>query len=152
MQSPQSNPLIPRGFLLAAGALVGVSMAMALVARMTDIGAAREAPPSIAHSVELRFEDRASGALAVLDAHSDRLLKIIEPGHDGFVRVAIRALAFDRKARGAPMSPHFALGRANDGSYWLRDPATGRALRLEAFGHANVKAFAQFLPAGRHVE
>ncbi len=152
MQTRENNPLVPRGFLLAAAALVGVSMAMALVARVTDIGAARVAQPTISQSVELRFEDLARGALAVVDARSDRLLKIIEPGHDGFVRVAIRALAFDRKARGASMSPHFQLGRAADGSYWLLDPATGRVLQLEAFGHANVKSFAQFLPAGRHIE
>jgi putative photosynthetic complex assembly protein len=152
MPSPETDALIPRGFLVAAAALIGVSMAMALLARVTDIGAVRVSAPTVSHSIELRFEDRAGGTLAVVDAKSGRLLKLIEPGRDGFVRVAIRALAFDRKARGAPMSPDFELGRASDGSYWLRDSATGRVLQLEAFGHASVLAFAQFLPAGRQIQ
>lgn len=152
MPSHEAGTLIPRGFLIAAAALVLVSMVLALFARLTDIGAVRAAQPPVRQSIELRFEDRAGGALAVVDAQSDRLLKIIEPGKDGFVRVAIRGLAFDRKARGAAMEPHFQLGRADDGSYWLRDQATGRALRLEAFGHSNAAAFAQFLPPGRHIE
>jgi putative photosynthetic complex assembly protein len=151
MHASDTNNMIPRGFLLAAGALIAASMLMALVARVTDIGAVRVVAPNSIESIDLRLEDRGHGKTAVIDARSDRVLKIVPPGQDGFIRVAISGLEFDRRARGAP-SGDFRLGRAADGSYWLHDLATGRFLQLEAFGNTNVKSFAQFLPAGRIVE
>lgn len=152
METREAHMLIPRGFLIAAVGLIIVSMVMALTARVTNIGAARAVAPTTIETVDLRIEDRDEGQLAVIDARSDRVLKIVPPGQDGFIRVAISGLAFDRRARGVASSEHFRLGRAQDGSYWLHDLATGRFLQLEAFGHVNAKSFAQFLPTGRNIE
>jgi putative photosynthetic complex assembly protein len=152
MHASDTNDKIPRGFIIAAAALIVASMILALTARLTDIGAVRVDAPPVIQSVDLRFEERSGGQYAVLDARSNRLLKLIEPGRDGFVRVAVSGLEFDRKARGERSVDPLRLGRAADGGYWLIDPSTGRRLLLEAFGHANLAAFAQILDAGRNIE
>lgn len=152
MHASETNDKIPRGFLFAAAALIVASMVLALTARLTDIGAVRVVAPVVIQSVDLRFEERTAGRYAVIHAASNRLLKLIEPGRDGFVRVAVSGLEFDRKARGAQSNEPLQLGRAADGSYWLIDLSTGRRLQLEAFGHANLVAFAQILDAGRNIE
>ncbi len=152
MNATETNSMIPRGFLFAAAALIVTSMVLALVARVTNIGAVRSMAPTVVDSIDLRIESRDDGRLAVIDARADRVLKVIPPGRDGFIQVAFNGLEFDRKARGVASDQHYRLGRAEDGSYWLHDLATGRFLQLQAFGHTNAMSFAQFLPAGRNIE
>lgn len=152
MNTADADKKMPRGFIPAAGALIVASLVLALIARVTDVGAVRLVHPPEVQSIDLRFEDRVGGKIAVVDASTGDLLKLIKPGQDGFVRVAIRSLAFERRARGTTSSGDFRLGRAADGTYWLKDLATGRVLQLEAYGHGNLVAFSQFLSPRRTIE
>ena len=66
---PQENRF-PRIPLLGAGALIAFTLAVALLGRMTGIGA----PEAVGHATaerSLRFEDRADGAV-IVTGHVDR--------------------------------------------------------------------------------
>jgi putative photosynthetic complex assembly protein len=136
---------MPRAPLMAAGALVAVAIVGSAWVRYTGIGGA-EMPTSTATSQrELRFEDRNDGGVSVIDAKTGRLTKVLEPGHDGFVRATMRTLARERKRRDIGPEVPFVLRTHADGRLTLEDPALGRRIDLEAFGPTNAGAFARLL-------
>lgn len=139
----------PRGVLVAAAALLGVALLSAGTARMTGIGTV-SSPASVAVEVRaLRFEDRADGRVVVLESERDRQreIDVLAPGTNGFVRSVLRGLARERKLRGLGSETPFRLVRWADGRLSLEDPATGRAVELDAFGPTNTAAFARLLGA-----
>jgi putative photosynthetic complex assembly protein len=138
---------VPRAMLLAAAAMMLLAMAMALTARVTDAGSLRiatEAHPEAAR--DLRFADRADGAVVVTDAQTGQTVHVLEPGVNSFIRGALRGLAFDRRRDGIGPEAPFRLARWPGGRLTLHDPATGTVLDLGAYGFANRDAFAQLLP------
>jgi putative photosynthetic complex assembly protein len=142
--------MLPGTMLVCAGLLVVTSIALAGVASYTGIGVSRLKEPAAIRVVDLRFEDGAAGRIIVTDVSGRLPPRTIEPGRDGFVRVALRSLARERAATGIGREVPFRLGEQADGRIWLRDLATGRVLLLDAYGHANRTSFAQLLePAGR---
>ena len=95
----------------------------------------------------LRFEDRAEGDIAVVDAAQGREVARLR-GEHGFARGALRTLARERMRRGLGPEVPFELSGYADGKLVLRDPATGERIHLEAFGHSNAAVFAQLQDIG----
>ena len=108
--------------------MVVVSLLSVATVRLTGNGPdqrrAALGEPSAPVERPLRFEDRANGAVAVIDPRTGEKVAAFE-GEQGFVRGALRALARHRKARGIGSEEPFELQVKPDGALTLLDPATG---------------------------
>lgn len=146
---------VPRGALIGAGAMVAMALAATGVARIAHLPPA--ASPALLRAEEqvapvrsrdLRFTDRADGAVVITDTDSNRLVSVIEPGSKtGFVRAVMRGLARDRRLRGIGALPPFRLTLWRDGELSLTDTVTRRTTEMSAFGSTNRAAFAVLLGA-----
>lgn len=101
----------------------------------------REPDAPAARVLELRFEDRADGSVAVIDTQRQRQIDRIE-GEEGFVRGTLRGFARERRLRGIGPTEPLVLVARTDGRLTLMDPATSRIVDLESFGPANAGRFA----------
>jgi putative photosynthetic complex assembly protein len=140
----------PRAPLYGAAVLICFALSTATFGRLSGLGAQRPISTPISER-DLRFEDRADGAVVVYDARvnpTDVDAKPIgvETGQNGFLRGVLRGFARTRRADGVGAAAPFHLTAWADGRITLEDPSTGRHSDLEAFGPANVPVFAQFLP------
>ena len=79
------------------------------------------------------------------DARGGAIVDVLQPGAFGFVRVAMRGLARDRRLRQVGAQAPFMLTRWSDNRVTLDDPETGRRLDLSAFGRVNGEAFERLL-------
>lgn len=148
--------MLPRGTLIIAGALVAFAMTATTLVRVTGTPAAASPAAMRAQehiaavsSRDLRFFDRADGAVVIEDVHSGQPAEIIQPGQKtGFIRGVMRGLARERRARGLGGMAPFNLTLWRDGELTLTDSATGRSIELTAFGTSNRAAFAALLPNG----
>ena len=135
----------PRAPLVAAFALVGLSLTVAVVGSLTN--AAATAPNgTIAVQRDLVFEDRSDGAVIVRAAGNLQPLQVFE-GENGFLRGTLRGFARGRRAEHQGSTAPFRLTRSTDGRLTLDDLATGRHVELMAFGADNAVVFARLLPA-----
>ncbi len=150
MSDSSSGP-IPRGVLLGAAALVGVTLLAAGTARWTGIGTTPNPTSAAVDRLALNFEDRPNGAVAVVAADEERVVEVLEPGTNGFLRSVVRGLVRERRARGIGPEPAFHLTHWADGRLSLDDPATGRTVELGAFGPTNAGVFAQLMAAADDV-
>jgi putative photosynthetic complex assembly protein len=137
-------PSFPRGALFGAGALVAFAIGIATLGRMTGPDQSMREVRQVAR-LDLRFQDRADGALAVFNADDGKQIDVIVPGSDNFVRATLRGLAQQRKREDEGPSVPFRLTRWADGRLTLDDPATSRHIELAAFGETNELAFAHIL-------
>lgn len=152
MSHDHANTL-PRGALALCGAIVGLSLAATTAVRLGGI--APSASPVLLRAAEhvapvasrdLRFVDRADGAVVITDVTDGRPAGMVAPGStSGFIRGVMRGLARDRHMRGLGDGPAFRLTEWHDGELSLTDLATGRAIELSAFGSTNRAAFAALL-------
>jgi putative photosynthetic complex assembly protein len=133
--------------LTGAGVLLGLSLAMVGIARITGYEPAKPAQSVVVESRDLRFVDRSDGAVLVYANPGDRLIDVLQPGTNGFVRGVLRGLVRERRADHVGAAPPFRLTRWADGRLSLDDPSTGRHVDLEVFGPTNAGAFAQILIA-----
>lgn len=138
---------VPRGALIGAAALISFAILAAAVGRLTGIGAVRAGYSVPVHAVALRFEDRPGGGISVIAPETGSVVEVIEPGTDGFVRTALRSLAFDRQRRGIGSGPPFVIAKWPNGHATLDDPATGRRVDLVAFGTVNMQTFTRLMTA-----
>ena len=155
MSHDHANTL-PRGALALCCGMVGLSLAVTAAARLS--GMAPSASPVLLRSAEhvrpvasrdLRFTDRADGAVVIQDV-GGRTAGMVAPGtKSGFIRGVMRGLARDRHMRGIGDGPPFRLTEWADGELSLTDLATGRVLELSAFGSTNRAAFAALLTGTR---
>ena len=146
--------MLPRGTLMVAGALIAFALTATSVARIAQIPAS--ASPTAMRMAEkiapvasrdLRFLDRADGAVVIQDVGNGGIASVIEPGQQtGFIRGVMRGLARERRSRGIGDTPPFNLTLWRDGELSLTDSATGRSIELTAFGSSNRAAFAALLP------
>jgi putative photosynthetic complex assembly protein len=136
----------PRGPLLGAGVLVVLSLLLAAAGRFTGLGTSMVDPASELQTRDLRFEDRADGSVAVLEAVDHQVVEILAPGTNGFVRGVLRGLARERKLDGIGDAAPFRLISWSDGRLSLRDMATGREIQLVSFGQTQFDVFAAMLP------
>jgi putative photosynthetic complex assembly protein len=139
----------PRGMLIAAGAMIGLSLILAASARLWDFGATRVVYAPVVEQRDLMFADAANGSVDVIDAGEKQLIAELKPGQDGFVRVVMRSMARDRTVLGGLPDKPFRLARHSDDALTLTDLATGEVVMLNAFGGMNRKSFEQFLAMGR---
>jgi putative photosynthetic complex assembly protein len=135
--------------LVAAGAMVLLSLVFAATARLTDVGATRFEVSPVVEQRDLFFKDLPGGSIGVVDAASKQQIADLKPGQNGFVRVVMRGLARSRFVKGAGADVPFRLASHTDGYSTLTDLATGEVVMLTAFGAANAQSFEQFLVKGR---
>lgn len=136
---------IPPAALWAAAAVILVALGSAGLARFGGIGRSAFVETTPVQQRKLLFQDRADGAVVVREAADGTIVDVIEPGSFGFVRVALRGMARDRRLHGEGADKPFLLTRWADRRVTLDDPATGRRLDLAAFGRANGEAFERLL-------
>lgn len=155
MSAHDHSNALPRGALPIAGALVIFALGATAIARIAQL------PPSASpalvrtekgikpvQSRDLRFTDRADGAVVIFDTKANRIGSVVEPGQEtGFIRGVMRGLARERRMNGIGNVPPFRLTAWSDGQLSLVDTATGRDIQLDAFGGTNRAAFAALLPA-----
>ena len=145
MSARPFSPGVPRGALIGAGMLVAFTIALAGISRTTGFAHQPAPVAQVAMARDLRFEDRDNGAVAVFDAANGRLVDMVAPGTNGFLRATVRGLATQRRREdGTPATP-FHLVAWSDGRLTLTDPVSGRHVDLEAFGETNEGAFAHLL-------
>ena len=147
MSEPGADRSIPRGVLWGAAALIGFTIVSAGAARVGVIGPEQRPAAEAAAIRDLRFKDRADGAVTVHEASDDRLVAVLPPGGDGFIRGAMRGLARERRQKEVGPEPPFRLTRWDNGRLSLEDTGTGRRIDLEAFGPTNAQAFGRLLTA-----
>lgn len=138
--------IVPREVLVAAGILIGFSIACAAIGHLA--GVAKPAmemhgAPVLARS--LRFVDRPDGTLVVVDADRSAVVRVVAPDAEGFMRTTMQGLAGLRKRAGGSPDAVLRLAEWRDGRLTLDDPASGTRLDLEAFGPTNEGAFKRLL-------
>lgn len=137
----------PLPLLVAAGCMIASVVVFTAVSKQTGFGAVRAAPATSEDVLRLRFADEADGGVGVYDPATGEQLFVYAPDRDGFVRTALRAMAFDRRKAGVDAMPPFELGRAASGRLTLSDPSTGQWISLDAFGAGNARSFAALFDA-----
>jgi putative photosynthetic complex assembly protein len=139
---------VPRAALLGAVALIMTALALAAVARRTDLGATRNPTAAVAAAVDVNFADGSDGAVIVTRSVDGARVGVLAPGTNGFMRAAVRGLVRERRRAGFGAETPFTLTRWSDGRLSLSDAATGRHIELDAFGPDNAAVFARLLVAG----
>ena len=141
--APSASSLIPTPVVIAAATLMVFAILVAGLGRLTGLGRV-ESPTSTPYwTLQLRFEDRADGSVAVRDAERGDVFAVVAPGTGGFIRATLRTFAQARKRDDLGAQVPFRLVRWRDGSITLTDPAIERSVELDAFGVDNAGAFAK---------
>lgn len=154
MSQPVANPtnIVPRGALIGAGVLIGLTIVAAAAGRMSGVGTVQTPVAEAVLSRDLLFEDRADGAVVVQEEPAGEVVAVLAPGTNGFIRGTLRGLARERRLNQISQEPPFRLAQHADDRLSLLDPATGRRIDLEAFGPTNREAFARLLTAEAPLE
>ncbi|WP_255538029.1 photosynthetic complex assembly protein PuhC [Polynucleobacter nymphae] len=140
--------LSPVGKMLIADVIIIVLLLVFINSR--DLSTVREPDASPVKVLQLRFEDRPDGSIAVIDYKSGKQIEAVQ-GEAGFVRGTLRGLAQERKRRGLDSGPPFELIYRADGRLTLSDTATGRLVDLESFGPTNAGTFFRLFNASNVV-
>jgi len=143
MSQAIQEPVVPKGGIIAAAALVLFSLATVTTARLTGTGGVHMTLPAAVESRDFQFEDGQNGAVLVYDALDRQLVDTLAPGSNGFIRVVLRGLARERKLGYIGRQPPFRLTRFVNGQITLTDTSTGKQIDLDAFGSTNTDAFAR---------
>ena len=148
MSDPSHDSPIPRSVLLGAAALIGFALVAVVASRVSGYGTVESPLAAPLESRDLRFEDRADGAITVHEPSGGRIVEVLEPGTSGFVRGVLRGMARERRSRDLDSGPPFRITRWSDGRLTIEDLTTGTEIDLHAFGPTNTAAFARFLEQG----
>lgn len=143
----------PKLPLIGAGLLVAMTIAVAAGPRLGYMPpVATAAAERVANHVEvvevrdLRFLDRADGALVIDDVDRGTVAAVLPHGSsNGFIRGVLRGMARDRLLWKVGQQPPFRLTLFSDGALTLFDPSTGRNIELGSFGPTNKQSFADLL-------
>ena len=149
MSEHHHTQTIPRGVLLGAATMILLSLGLAVSARRAHLAAPHGPTQPAMESLEVRFEDRADGSIAMLDAATGRQVSLVPPRSNGFIRGVLRGMFRSRRLESLGREGHFRLAREADGRLTLEDPETHRRIDLDSFGPTNSAAFAQLLVDGR---
>jgi putative photosynthetic complex assembly protein len=139
------EPVVPRGGIFAAAALILFALTAVTTVRLTGVGGAHLTLPAAVESRDLRFEDGEKGSVLVFDANDHQLVDTLAPGSNGFIRVVMRGLARERRLGDIGAQPPFRLTRYTGGQITLTDTSTGKQIDLGAFGSTNTEAFARLM-------
>ncbi len=140
---------VPRPALYMAAALIVVTFALAISARVFGFGAFAEPAGTVLITRSLTFTDAADGGIYVHDGDTKALATTLAPGTSGFVRGALRALTRKRRLASIGAETPFVLTRFDDGRLVLSDPATEASVTVSSFGPTQVAAFDSLLTVGR---
>ena len=149
MSLPQSKDFLSPVAKLVVSAGIVIVLLLAFI-NSRDLSQIREPDAAPTKVLQLRFEDRPDGSIAVIDYKTGREIDAIQ-GEAGFVRGTLRGLAQERKRRGLDSGPPFELIYRADGRLTLADTATGRMLDLESFGPINASTFFKLFNASQVV-
>ena len=139
------NSKFPKLPLYTGIALLGTTMLLVGMVRVTGVGELRTPQDAVVAERMLRFSDMKDGGISVEDASTHQRVEKIEPGTNGFLRGTLRGLVRERKREGIGPETAFRLTGRSDGRLLLQDPATGRLIDLGAFGPTNAAVFARLL-------
>ncbi|HEV7268714.1 MAG TPA: photosynthetic complex assembly protein PuhC [Falsiroseomonas sp.] len=143
-QALPHKPAVSRGLMLGSAAVIAGTLALASLGHRAPLDPATAGSRPLAER-ELRFADRADGAVVVTDARSGAMVMTLPPGSEGFVRGAMRGLVRERNRESLGMEAPFHLAAWPDGRLTLEDTATGLFMELHAFGRTNAEAFLRLL-------
>jgi putative photosynthetic complex assembly protein len=138
----------PRLALVAAALLMGGSIAAAAAGRLSQTNSAQVAPIQTMKPLaarDLTFFDMENGAVEVRDTTGEKVVYVVAPGTNGFIRGVMRGMARNRRAHELGQKEAFRLAEWPNGRLTLEDLATGKRIELGAFGAENRIAFAQLL-------
>jgi putative photosynthetic complex assembly protein len=138
------RPALTRGMVLGAAAVLAGTLLLAGLGHDAPVNPASSGAQP-ASQRDLRFADRADGAIVVTDARTGATVQTLPGGEENFVRGAMRGLVRDRKRAGLGADVPFRLSAWPDGRLTLHDTATGHTMELHAFGRTNAEAFAKLL-------
>ena len=146
---PSSTPpVFPRAALVFFVLVISGSLVLAVLGSAGKVGsnsADAVYNAEVQASRTIRFEELASGELAIIDHDSGQQITLLPPGNEGFIRGVLRGIARERMQHSVAMSSPFTLTRWADGQLALDDLATQRRLRLNGFGVDNERAFSRLL-------
>ena len=74
------EPVVPKGGIIAAAALVLFSLATVTTVRLTGTGGVHMTLPAVVESREFQFADGQNGAVLVYDARDRQLVDTLAPG------------------------------------------------------------------------
>jgi putative photosynthetic complex assembly protein len=149
MSISENNDFLSPVAKVLIAALMSVILLLVFI-NSRDLSKVREPDASPAQVLQLRFEDRPDGSIAVIDYKSGKQIDAVQ-GEAGFVRGTLRGLAQERKRRGLDSGPPFELIYRADGRLTLSDTATGRLVDLESFGPTNASTFFKLFNASNAV-
>ena len=149
MSTLESNDFLSPVAKVLIAALMSIILLLVFI-NSRDLSKVREPDASPAQVLQLRFEDRPDGSIAVIDYKSGKQIDAVQ-GEAGFVRGTLRGLAQERKRRGLDSGPPFELIYRADGRLTLSDTATGRLVDLESFGPTNASTFFKLFNASNAV-
>jgi putative photosynthetic complex assembly protein len=138
---------VPKPALFMAAALIIVVLGLAVSARVFGLGADREVATTVQVQRDLFFADATDGGIIVTDAATRAEAARLQPGTNGFLRGALRALTRSRTLAGVGREVPFRLVRYTDGRLVLLDPATSQHVTISSFGPTQVASFDQLLPS-----
>ncbi len=139
---------IPKGALIAVGSLLLLTLVLVTYSRFVAGGNSASYLAEDISEVTYRdliFKDISGGLVHVFDANDSRIILEIAPGTENFIRGVLRGLVRERKSQQLGDEEPFRLAKAVNGHLILQDLATKREININAFGHSNVKSFAQLL-------
>jgi putative photosynthetic complex assembly protein len=139
MSTPENKDFLSPVAKVLIAALMSIILLLVFI-NSRDLSKVREPDASPAQVLQLRFEDRPDGSIAVIDYKTGKQIDVVQ-GEAGFVRGTLRGLAQERKRRGLDSGPPFELIYRADGRLTLSDTATGRLVDLESFGPTNASTF-----------
>lgn len=144
-ETTTGNSAVPKGALILAGAFALTVIALAAVARLSNVGTlGQQSNAQMVASRALVFTDRPDGSIGVYDAQHQQQLDNVS-GTGGFVRGAMRALARQRRLASVGPEVPFYLVKWSDGRLTLDDSSTKNHLELDAYGKSNLASFEELL-------
>ena len=150
-RSHSHDMALPRVPLLGMAFMVLATVLVVAVVRLSGMDISSASAMPVQAERLLHFDDRADGAIVVRNARpaagEAEVLRVVEPGSQGFLRGTLRALVRERRLAGQGALLPFHLAAHADGRLTLTDTATQRRVDLESFGPTNAALFAQLLPA-----
>ena len=149
MSIPENKDFLSPVAKVLIAALMSIILLLVFI-NSRDLSKVREPDASPAQVLQLRFEDRPDGSIAVIDYKTGKQIDVVQ-GEAGFVRGTLRGLAQERKRRGLDSGPPFELIYRADGRLTLSDTATGRLVDLESFGPTNASTFFRLFNASNVV-
>jgi putative photosynthetic complex assembly protein len=90
-------------------------------------------------SRSFRFVLLEEGRAALMETEGPRLIHIIEPEENTFLRLTIKSLQHVRKQHKQSEEAPFRLSLRKDGNLMLEDPSMHSELAIRAFGHTAVE-------------